>query len=181
MTYAQSGSLDRVPKHKLASVCLSGKLAINAGGAPVVSRRVAEQQQKAMAVFKGEADRLLAQLAENISSVSRNEGKELIEKIRQLDTMAKQVAADIGARLIVRLNLRGDVPAAKRRPAVCIHRAGNSRAAGSRTRTTGSNAKKATSGSGGADPDPEPRRLSNPSIRNTSLIAANNFRKEVAA
>jgi len=181
MTYAQSGSLDRVPKHKLASVCLSGKLAINAGGAPVVSRRVAEQQQKAMAVFKGEADRLLAQLAENISSVSRNEGKELIEKIRQLDTMAKQVAADIGARLIVRLNLRGDVPAAKRRPAVCIHRAGNSRVAGSRTRTTGSNAKKATSGSGGADPDPEPRRLSNPSIRNTSLIAANNFRKEVAA
>ena len=181
MTYAQSGSLDRVPKHKLASVCLSGKLAINAGGAPVVSRRVAEQQQKAMAVFKGEADRLLAQLAENISSVSRNEGKELIEKIRQLDTMAKQVAADIGARLIVRLNLRGDVPAAKRRPAVCIHRAGNSRAAGSRTRTTGSNAKKAASGSGGTDPDPEPRRLSNPSIRNTSLIAANNFRKEVAA
>lgn len=181
MTYAQSGSLDRVPKHKLASVCLSGKLAINAGGAPVVSRRVAEQQQKAMAVFKGEADRLLAQLGENISSVSRNEGKELIEKIRQLDTMAKQAAADIGARLIVRLNLRGDVPAAKRRPAVCIHRAGNSRAAGSRTRTTGSNAKKAASGSGGTDPDPEPRRLSNPSIRNTSLIAANNFRKEVAA
>lgn len=179
MTYGISGSLDRVPKYKLASVCLSGKLAINAGGAPVVSRRVAEQQQKAMAVFKGEADRLLAQLAENISSVSRNEGKELIEKIRQLDTMAKQVAADIGARLIVRLNLRGDVPAAKRRPAVCIHRAGNARASAPRTRQTGSNATKTAAGDSG-DSDPEPRHHYTP-IRRTRLIAANDFRMEVAA
>lgn len=65
-------------------------------------------------------------------------------------------------------------------PLACHERAGNSRAAGSRTRTTGSNAKKAASGSGGTDPDPEPRRLSNPS-RTTSLIAANDFRMEVAA
>lgn len=42
-------------------------------------------------------------------------------------------------------------------PLVSHDRAGNSRAVGSRTRTTGSNAKKSASGSGGADPDPERR------------------------
>lgn len=42
------------------------------------------------------------------------------------------------------------------------HREGNSRAAGSGTRTTGSSGKKTASGSGGTDPDPERPLAFNP-------------------
>ncbi|GHD81147.1 hypothetical protein GCM10011419_26720 [Vogesella fluminis] len=64
------------------------------------------------------------------------------------------------------------------------------RASASRTRVTGSNAKKATSSSGGSDPDPEPRRQPRLSgllaLRNVltacrALIAANTYRSEVLA
>ncbi len=55
----------------------------------------------------------------------------------------------------------------------CHERAGNSRAAGSRTRTTGSNAKKSAAGDSG-DPDPEPRpHATNPAF--IGLDAAASF------
>ena len=50
------------------------------------------------------------------------------------------------------------------------HREGNSRAAGSGTRTTGSGGKKTASGSGGTDPDPERPHAYNPAT--TGLDAA---------
>lgn len=76
------------------------------------------------------------------------------------------------------------------RPVQSTARQGHCRASTSRTRTTGSNAKKATSGSGG-DPDPEPRRqqprlsgllaLRNILTACRTLIAANTYRLEVLA
>lgn len=179
MTYGISGSLDRVPKYKLAEVCLSGKLAIAAAGVPVLTRRIIEQQKKAAAVFKSEADRLLTQLANNLADVAREEGKAIIEQIRLLDGLAKQAVAAVGARAIARYNMRKDLPPTEQRPANSTNMAGHSRSAAPRTRTTGHNAVKSAAGDSG-DPDPEPRHPSNP-ICNTRLIAANDFRMEVAA
>lgn len=69
--------------------------------------------------------------------------------------------------------------AAAVRAVMPTRREGNARASAPRTRQTGSNATKTAAGDSG-DPDPEPRHHYTP-IRCTRLIAANDFRMEVAA